>query len=232
MPGRDYETAEWEVSFLATDSKAEHETGEPVSWRNRISVKSRVFQAGEDRRVELQAAPPAPIRYTTGGSDPKLAGGHYDGPFTIHRGTRYVLAVAESHGIQSDVHMREFKWDTIEEMKPIDPNQPATWRPDKGFSFTTTPTAYAFIEWMKKHCGKAGVQRIAVLDGRWADRNLADGMTLPPEEIEVTVERLRALVGDGEVNIEASCLDFETGQQLLDYAQEIKADLKRDEVEP
>jgi len=65
-----------------------------------------------------------------------------------------------------------------------------------------------------------------VLDGRWADLNLADGMTLTPEDIEQTVKRLRGLVGEGEVNIEASYLDFDTGQQLLDYAQEIKADLE------
>ncbi len=232
LSGRDYETADWEVSFLATDSKGEHEAGDPVSWRNRITLKSRVFQAGEDRRVELQAAPPAPIRYTTDGSDPKVAGGHYDGPFTVQRGTRYVMAVAESHGIQSDVHLLEIHWDKIEEVKPIDPDQPATWRPDKGFSFTTTPTAYAFIERLKKHGGTAGVQRIAVLDGRWADLNLSDGMTLTPESIEGMVERLRGLVGEGEVNIEAGYLDFETGQQLLDYVQDIKADLKRSDVEP
>ena len=65
-----------------------------------------------------------------------------------------------------------------------------------------------------------------MLDGRWADLNLADGMTLTPEDIEQTVKRLRGLVGEGEVNIEASYLDFDTGQQLLDYAQEIKADLE------
>jgi hypothetical protein len=231
LSGRDFETSEWEVSFLAVDSTGQHETGEPVTWRNRITLQSRVFQNGGQKMVELRAAPPAPIRYTTDGSDPKLAGGRYEEPFAAPQGTRFVLAVAQSHGIVSEVHMREIHWHRVEETKPIDTDQPATWRPEQGFSFTTTRAAYGFIERLKKYRASAAVQRIAVLDGRWADLNLADGMSLEPGQIERTVEQLRALVGEGEVNIEASCIDFPTGQQLLDYVRDIKAELNRNEVD-
>ena len=233
LSGRDFETAEWGVSFLAVDSTGKHETGEPVTWRNRITLQSRVYQNGGDRMVELRAAPAAPIRYTTDGSDPKVSGGHYEGPFSVVQGTRIVLAVAETHGIVSDTHTREINWGPAPRPdREIDTENPATWRPHHGFSYTTTRTAYAFIDRLKKYQASAAVQRIAVLDGRWADLNLADGMSLNPDQIQSTVEQLRALVGDGEVNIEASALVFPTGQLLLDYARDIAADLKRDEVEP
>jgi hypothetical protein len=88
------------------------------------------------------------------------------------------------------------------------------------------------MERLKKHGGKASAQRIAVLDGRWADLQLADDLLLDSEQIRATVEHLRSLVSEGEVTIEAAALWFPTGQQLLDYVHEIAVELPRHEVEP
>ena len=181
--------------------------------------------------VELCAAPPAPICYTTDGSDPKLSGGSYDGPFVVPSGTHFVLAVAEHDGIASEVHKREITWKKDEGEKPIDKESPATWRPAHGFSFSTTRSSYSFVERLRKYNGKAGVQRIAVLDTQWVDLNLADGLTLDAERIEHTVEHLRSLVAHGEVNIDAGFICFPSGQQLLDYVQDLRVELKRNEVE-
>lgn len=231
LSGRDFETAEFEVSFLAVDSTGEHETGAAVTWRNRITLQSRVYQSGDHKMVELRTAPPVPIRYTTDGSDPKLNGGSYDGPFAVPHGTRIVLAVAEHDGIVSEVHKREITWQREEGEKPIDKDKPAIWRPAHGFSFSTTRSSYGFVERLRKYNGRAGIQRIAVLDTQWVDLNLADGMTLDADQIERTVEQLRSLLNEGEVGIDAGFLWFPTGQQLLDYVQDIKAELKRSEVE-
>ena len=171
------------------------------------------------------------IRYTTDGSDPKLKGGAYEGPFVIPEGTRFVLAYAEHKGVVSEVHKREITWQRVEEERPIYKDKSVTWRPSEGLSFSTTRTAYGFIERLKKHHARAGVQRIAVLNGQWADLNLADGLLLDGEQIEQTVEQLRSLLEAGEVNIEAGSIWFASGQQLLDYVQEVKVDLNRSEVE-
>lgn len=224
------------VSFLAVDSTGQHETGEPLTWHNRITIKSRVYDHGADKVVELRTAPPAPLRYTTDGSDPKLAGGAYSEPVVLPAGTRFVLAVAEDKGVPSEVHQVPVNWDKPVDDKPIDTTAPATWRPlshpEKVFRFNTTQAAYGFIERLKKHGGKASAQRIAVLDGRWADLQLADDLLLDSEQIRATVEHLRGLVSEGEVTIEAAALWFPTGQQLLDYVHEIAVELQRDEVEP
>lgn len=232
LSGRDYETGELEVSFLAVDSTGEHETGDPVAWNNRITLKDRVFNSGSDKMVELRAAPAAPLRYTTDGSDPKVSGGSYDDPFVVPYGARLVLAVAEKKGITSEVLQVPINWDKAPEEKPIDKDQPATWRPAGGFNFSTTRTAYGFLERMRKHGAKAAATRIAVLDTQWVDLNLAEDLILDADQIQATVEHLRSLLAEGEVSIEASALWFPTGQHLLDYVRDIAAELPRNEVEP
>ena len=234
----EYETAELVVSFLAVDSTGKHETGEPYTWNNRITIKSRVYGSSPDLRVELRTAPSAPTRYTTDGSDPKVAGGAYDDPFAVPVASRFVLAVAEDKGIVSETHRVSVDWErgpTPVPEEPIDPDRPATWRPlshpEKIFHFSTAHSAYGFIERLKKHGGKAAAQRIAVLDGQWVELTLADEMLLGTDQLHATVEHLRSLVSEGEVSIEASALWFPTGQQLLDYVHDIAVELPRGEVE-
>ncbi len=236
LSGRDFETEELIVSFLAVDATGTHETGDPLIWKNRITLKGRVFGSAGDKMVELRAAPGAVIRYSTDGSDPKVAGGTYDDPFGVPQGTRLVLAVAEDKGIVSETHQIPIDWDREPDPHPIDPDQPATWRPlshpEKVFRFTTTHNAYGFLERLNKHGGQAAAQRIAVLDGQWVDLQLADDLILTADQVRATVEHLRSLVSEGEVTIEASALWFPTGRQLLDYVHEIAAELRRNEVEP
>ena len=95
-----------------------------------------------------------------------------------------------------------------------------------------THNAYGFPERLQKHGGKAAAQRIAVLDGQWADLALADDLMLTSDQVRATVDHLRSLVSEGEVTIEASALWFPTGRQLLDYVHAIAVELPRNEVEP
>lgn len=240
LSGRDYATDELVVSFLAVDATGVHATGEPLTWNNRITLQAWVYGSADDRMVELRAAQRAPIRYSTDGSDPKAAGGSYDDPFTVPAGSRLVLAVAEDKGIVSDTHQipigAEPGPDTDEPRTPIDRERPATWRPlshpERVFRFTTTHNTYGFLARLGKHAGRAAAQRIAVLDGQWVDLQLADDLLLTADQLRATVEHLRSLVSEGEVNIEAAALWFPTGRQLLDYVHEIAVELPRNEVEP
>ena len=115
LDGRDYETADLKVSFLAVDLHRLATTpASPWSGSNRITLKSREYidarpgtpEAGDgERMVEIRTAPPAvPIRYTTDGSDPAVAGGAYGEPFAVPEGARLILAVAGKDGIASEVH--------------------------------------------------------------------------------------------------------------------------------
>ncbi len=233
LQGRDRETADLRVSFLAVDSSGEHETGDAVEYTGRITLKSREYLDGEQRMVELRAAPNAPIRYTTDGSDPILSGGAYDGPFAVPPGTRLVLAVAERDGIASEQHRREIAEKPVE--KPIVRDQPAVWQPASEFEFSTTRTAYGFIARLKEHAAHASGLRLAVADsesGHWVELDIADGMALNAERIEQTVEHLRALLGDGEVTINAKRIHYPTGQHFLDHAADLRVQYRREDVTP
>ena len=233
VEGRDFETAELRVSFLAVDSSGEHETGDPVEWTNRITLQSREYMSGDERMVEICAAPPVPIRYSTDGSDPKVAGGAYGEPFAVPPGARLILAVAEKDGIASEVHQREIAEKPA--VKPIDRTNPAAWSPGHVFEFSTTRTAYGFVTRLKKHAGGASGLRVSVQSngsGQWSELNLSNDIALDGERIERAVEHLRELVADGEVSIEAKRIHFETGQRFLDYVTEIKAGFRREDVEP
>ena len=219
------------VSFLAVDSTGGHETGDPVEWTNRITLKSREYVEGGERRIEIRAAPSAPIRYTTDGSDPQLGGGAYDGPFPVPDGARLVLAVAEKDGVASAVHQREVA-DRPRE-KPIDTAAPAVWRRQGGFSHPTTSDAYPFINRLKKCAVAAGDLRLGVQTGStWVELNLSEDIELPGDGIEQQVERLRELVPAGEVEVAAGYVRFATGQQFLDWIADSRESYVRDEVEP
>ena len=219
------------VSFLSVDSTGGHETGDPVEWPNRITLKSREFMDGGDRKIEIHAAPAAPIRYTTDGSDPKISGGLYDGPILAPDGIRLLLAVAEKDGVTSALLRREIA-DKPQD-KPIDANGPAVWRPKRGFSCPTTSDAYPFINRLKKYAVAAGGLRLGVQAGAtWVELNFSDDVELEGDRIEQSVERIRELVPTGEVEVTAAYVRFATGQRFLDFIADSRKSYRRDDVEP
>ncbi len=232
LDSRIYETAELRVSFLAVDSTGEHKTGDAVEWRGRITLKSRDFMDGDRRMAEIRPAPPARIRYTTDGSDPRVSGGVYDAPFALPEGTRLVLAVADKDGLVSEPHRREIAEKPV--AKPIARSQPTVWSPADGFQFATTRPAYGFIHRLKHHRARADGVRVEVQQegGEWGEVNFSDGVELDGDSLERVVEGLRGFVSGGEVSVEARRVHYDTGQHFVDYIADIKADYRREEVAP
>ena len=214
------------------DSSGEHQTGDADEWENRITLKAREYAHGDDRMIEIQSAPPAPIRYTTDGSDPKISGGTYDGPFAAPEGTRIVLAISEKDGIVSEQLSRPIA--EKPEVEPIDRTGPVVWRPSpKPFEFQETRTVYGFINRLKKHHASAGgLCFSAQVDNTWGELRLSEDVALDGEHVEQAVEHLRSLVPEGEISIEATHVKYESGQHFFDHVEEIKADYKREDVEP
>ncbi|HEY9786570.1 MAG TPA: DUF499 domain-containing protein [Candidatus Obscuribacterales bacterium] len=224
---RHFQTSELEVSFLCLDSTGEHQTGEPVLWRNKITVKSRVFQDGDSKKIELKAAPAAPIKYTSDGSDPKLTGGLYDAPALVPTGTVCVLAVAEKGGVYSEVHRREIDWSAKDGFK-LAPDQPVTWK--RRHEQQTTKESYEFLATLKKHQASAFGTRVSIVGQNWVELTFDEKLPLDAEKLESIIGNLRGLLADGQVAIDSTALYFPTGQQLLDWIAEAKTELKPKEV--
>jgi hypothetical protein len=228
-----YTTDEMEVSFLAVDSTGVHPAGPTKTWKNRVTLKYRQFTGGPTKKMlELKAAPNADnkteIRYTTDGSDPKLSGGTYDGPFSIPKGTTIVLAIAGRDGVQSEVENIAINWDKDGGEKPINPEMPLTWK--RKHSHMVTTEAYTFMDRLKQHEGEISGIRITVTGDQWAELNLDPKLKLIGVRVYEAVEALRKLLGAGQLGIEATAVHFAKGQNFLDWLQEVKTEIKPGEV--
>ncbi len=230
-----YVTDEIDVSFLAVDSTGAHPAGPTISWKNRITLKYRLYGGNKgDRMLELKAAPNksgrTEIRYTTDGSNPKNSGGIYDGTVSIRKGSPVVLAFAECDGVQSEVLKIPIDWSTKEGEKPIDPEKPAVWR--RAHEYHLTLQSYEFLDCLKRHEAKVSGVRISVTGDRWAELNLHELVELNASELSEAVEAVRKLpvTGNGQVEITTCAIHFVTGQHLLDWLNEAKVEVKPGEV--
>jgi hypothetical protein len=229
LDGNTLESDELELSFLAVDSTNAHETGDAYTWRNTITLKSREVWKGEERWVELRAAPACEVRYTTDGTSPKLGGGAYAGEFQVREPTHLVQAYAAKGGIESEVHRLELRWDK-KAGPTVDPEKPAVWQ--ESHELTTTPYSYRFLERLQRHHGKAAEVSLSVLGqgDQWVEVNFGRALQLDAATLETTLEVLRKLVPEGEVTVSAERLAFERGQDLLDYAKDVERPLVPEKV--
>jgi hypothetical protein len=231
LDGATLKTKDLEISLLAVDSTGIHETGEPLTWHNRVTLKYRIYQSGADKHMELRAAPPAMIHYTTDGSDPKVAGATYEGPFTIPKGSPLVLAYAERDSIQSEIEPVRVSWQRDEEVK-VDPKLPALWRRQQ--QTESTKASYELLERLKKYEAKA-VGLTITIGGEggvrdWLELTTYEDKQVEPALIEACLEALRKIQTDGQVKIEAKAMQFNTGQNPLDWVEEVRTGLQAGEV--
>ena len=221
-----FTTTDLRLSFLAVDSTSQHQTGQPTTWQNRISLKSRFFQQGSQRMCELLAAPAVPILYTTDGSTPGSARGVYADPFPVPDGTICVLAVGEKDGIRSEM----LRADVPRDNQPvaIDPTKPYNWK--RSHSFDTTKESYEFLAKLEKSAAKILGPRVMVGASPWAEFNTDPSMAVDRAALEKILHPLRELVGAGEVQLSGDGLFFASGQDLLDWVADHRTELKEHEV--
>lgn len=91
-------TSALRVQFLAIDPTGKNQTGDPVTWENKIFLRNKFDEV--KRTVELFAAPRGNIRYTLDGSEPRN-GTEYKGPVSIGLGEAKIYVFAEADGLES-----------------------------------------------------------------------------------------------------------------------------------
>lgn len=98
-------TSALRVNFLVCDPSSQYQTGDPVTWSNKIVLRNKLSDNGGTRIVELFAAPKGAIRFTLDGSEPR-EGSVYDGPITIGNDDVLLRAFAEAEGLETKVEFR------------------------------------------------------------------------------------------------------------------------------
>lgn len=227
VDGGTLRTKELRVSFLAVDSTGASKTGPPTTWENTITLRHRIYQSGHQQKMEIFPAPDADIFYTTDGSDPQLAGGRYEEPFSLPEGTKTVRFYATRDGISSAVE--EVVIDSGDGPPPTpDPARPVEWK--RRHKLSSTRDSYEFLKRLRTFNGRTAGLEISVTgrDGNrgWLELSAADELELDAQQLEECLEMLRRMQGPSEVTMTVHFLRFETGQALLDWVDEARSRLE------
>jgi len=95
-----YTTAALRVNFLVHDPSGQYETGETLTWSNKLVLRNKLSEKDGKRNVELFVVPKGLIRYTLDGSEPR-EGTVYEGPIPMGDGEVLLRAFAEADGIET-----------------------------------------------------------------------------------------------------------------------------------
>ena len=216
------------LRFKCFDTEGKNNQGASILWHNKIVLKHRVYQESDEWKVEFKAIPKGEIRYTTDGSDPKSYGGIYESPVTISESTRFVLAIAESDGIVSEVE----KIDAEQYRKKggvieiIQPDKPATWNCKK--QGLTAKETYEFIEQLEKYQGNAyGVSLVVTALDESGDvsYDAAPECSFTGTEIRELLQHLQKTFRDGQgsqVSLDVAKVTLERSQSLKDWFAALK----------
>ncbi len=228
-----FKTKEMSVSFLCIDSKNEHETGDQYTWTNQITLKYRAFQQGNEGRMELRSAPPASIRYTTDGSDPRNGGAAYNDPFPIPKGTRFVIAVAEKNGTFSEKQEIAVDPESFGEQK-IDNIKAATLM--RNLEAQATRDVFELLARTSKYGGQLVDVEILLRgqDGSsrncWLNLTSGQQFNIGPKETEKLVLGLKELLPNSEASLTCQAIHFTKGQDLQDWVADARLTLAPGEV--
>lgn len=231
-----FKTKDLCLRFKCFDTQGKNNQGVSVLWKNKIVLKHRVFQNSDEWKVEFKAIPKGEIRYTTDGSDPKSYGGIYDSPFVVTETSRFVLAIAASDGIVSEIE----KIDTEQYRKRgriidiIQPNLPVIWNCKK--QGLTAKAAFEFIDQLEKYQGNAyGVSLIVSASDESGEvsYDAASNNGLSGTKIRELVEHLQSTFKDGQgsqILIDVEKVTLERSQLLKDWFAAMKYQPKPGEV--
>ncbi|MCE7987123.1 MAG: DUF499 domain-containing protein [Caldilinea sp. CFX5] len=93
------------VNFLVVDPSGQYETGDPVTWTNKLVLRNLLVDKEGQRFVELLVAPTGAIRYALDGSEPR-EGIAYSGPIAIGEGEVLLRVFAEAAGLEAKSEFR------------------------------------------------------------------------------------------------------------------------------
>ncbi|MCC6456909.1 MAG: DUF499 domain-containing protein [Caldilineaceae bacterium] len=231
LEGNTLKTQELCVSFLVVDSKHEHKTGPAKEWKNRITLKYRMYDSGDDRMMELRAAPEATIFYITDGSNPRVAGARYNGDFAIPRGAPMVLAYAARDGVESQPEQINISWKKGKREVVIDSQRPAVWQRSHGYN--STKESFEFLARLEKYKASVHGLRLTISgdsgDSGWVELVTAEGKEITPEQVKASLEVLRDMQ-NGQIQLAATSLYFDEGLELQAWVEDAKLTLQQGEV--
>jgi hypothetical protein len=93
------------INLLVKDPSGQYETGEVVTWANKLVLRNALSEQNGQRQVALFVAPTGNIHYTLDGSEPR-EGTAYTGPVVIGQDEVLMRVFAEASGLEAKQDFR------------------------------------------------------------------------------------------------------------------------------
>lgn len=217
--------------FAAIDPDGVHETGDPVPWRNKLTLTHQPRVVGQKRTVELTVKPRGAIRWNLTGANPR-EGTSYAGPIELD-GTAAVTiyAYAEDQGVSTT---RTFAIAAVDQKGPtIDKSKPAKLR--KRVDFQGNSDAFSAINSAKAMSVKLsdGVSLTVGSGARTVTTRFGADATISAIDVETFIAAARHALGDeaAEVLLRVDGLDFASGHDLETFLHKLDIEPEAGEVE-
>jgi len=218
------------VQFLVVDPSGQYETGDPVSWSNKLVIRNNLLseKAGK-RTLELLVAPHGEIRYTLGGEEPR-EGTIYAKPFAIGDGEVLVRVFASASAIEAKAEFRfPAKGTTGVHVDAVKPGRLVHRSGRKLDSRTKT------FEGLKQAADKSvEFENVALTIGQGAQavQVMVGEIRVNAAFIEAILKTvLEKFVPDTPVTMTFRKAHFASGHDLKDFAERLGIELSSSDVE-
>ncbi len=218
------------VAFLVTDPSGQYDTGEPVTWANKLVIRNFLAENGDQRTVELKVAPRGEIRFTLDGSEPR-EGTVYTEPISIDDKGARIQVFAHADGLEAK---REFTFPAKSEKGvKIDPVPPGKIiRPGAGFKLDSRTKTFEGL----KLAGEKGaeIQGVNLSIGQGSQM-----VSIVIGEIPVSADFIEALLNkalekfdpNAPITMTFRRASFASGHDLKEFADKLGIELTVNEVE-
>ena len=217
------------VNFLVVDPSGQYETGDVVTWSNKLVLRNELDDKGPKRTLKLLVAPTGKIRYTLSGEEPR-EGALYDKPFEIGNGETLVRVFAEANGLEAK---GEFRYPAKgKKGVQIDPVKPARLVSRTGRKLDSRSKTF---EGLKQAADKSATfENVTVNVG-----NGTQVATFFVGEIPVNAAFIEAILKttlekfapDTPVTMTFRKAHFNSGHDLKDFAEKLGLELNPGDVE-
>lgn len=219
------------VQFLAVDPSGTYETGDPVTWKNKLVLRNELVTSGTSRKVHLYVAPPgATIRYSTDGREPR-DGTEYTGPIEIGDKAVKILAFAEAQGIEARA---SFEFGASGQTKAvIDPDKPGKIHKLRGqYRLDSRANTYTALEEAKTRGIEFETMTLTVGDGPCNILVTVSGIKVNAERLEQLLTTIvTPLPPDAPLSMQFKTGYFPNGHHLTAFAEKLGIVLEVGEVQ-
>lgn len=228
LQNQTFTTKALRVNFLVIDPSNTYETGDPVTWVNKLVIRSNLIEDQSGRKVELFVAPKGEIRYTLDGTEPR-DGLVYKTPVSIGDGEVKILVFAEAEGLEAH---KEFTFPAKGQKGPkIDDQKPARLSGTGQKSLDSRSKTYSGLGEAKAKAITFDRVTINVGQGSKMAQVMIMDEGLPADYLEAVLAAvLSKFDASAPVSMVFRGADFKTGYDLKEFAKKFGIEVKDDEV--